>query len=130
LLEGRVAAGSIAPIEVTSARVATTRTLTDLAESRRLTSDSKARIAEGIGLPLAALEKVRINFEGAVVDVGRLSSQELRHAALTSRSDLMASLAEYAASQSALQLEIAKQYPDIHIGTGYQWDQGESKWAL
>jgi outer membrane protein TolC len=27
-------------------------------------------------------------------------------------------------------LEIAKQYPDIHLGTGYQWDQAESKWHL
>jgi outer membrane protein TolC len=130
LLEGRVAAGAIAPIEVTSARVATTRTQTDLAESRRLRSDSRARIAEAIGVPLAALEKVRINYEGATVDLKQLTSPELRHAALTRRSDLLASLAEYAASQSALQLEIAKQYPDIHIGTGYQWDQGESKWAL
>jgi len=39
-------------------------------------------------------------------------------------------LAEYAASQSALQLELAKQYPDLHLGTGYQWDQGEHKWSL
>ena len=35
LLEGRVAAGAIASIEVTSARVAATRLLSDLAESRR-----------------------------------------------------------------------------------------------
>ena len=40
------------------------------------------------------------------------------------------SLAEYAASQSALQLEVAKQYPDLHVGPGYTWDQGASKWAL
>jgi outer membrane protein TolC len=39
-------------------------------------------------------------------------------------------LAEYAASQSALQLEIAKQYPDVHLSPGYQWDQGENKWQL
>src|SRR4051794_8005983 len=130
LLEGRVAAGAIASIEATSARVATTRSQADLAESRRLRSDSRARIAEAIGVPLVALEKVRIIYEGEVVDLKQLSSPELRHAALTRRSDLLASLAEYAASQSALQLEIAKQYPDIHIGTGYQWDQGESKWAL
>ena len=37
------------------------------------------------------------------------------------------SLAQYAASQSALQIEIAKQYPDIHLGPGYSWDQTEHK---
>jgi outer membrane protein TolC len=39
-------------------------------------------------------------------------------------------LADYAASQSALQLEIAKQYPDIRLGPGYEYDQGLHKWGL
>ena len=39
-------------------------------------------------------------------------------------------LAEYAASQSALQLEIAKQYPDLHLNPGYELDQTDNKWSL
>ena len=39
-------------------------------------------------------------------------------------------MAEYAASQSALQLEIAKQYPDVSLGPGYEYDQGAHKWGL
>ena len=39
-------------------------------------------------------------------------------------------MAEYAASQSALRLEIARQYPDIHLGPGYQYDQGDHKFSL
>ena len=39
-------------------------------------------------------------------------------------------LADYAASQSALQLEIAKQYPDLHLGPGYELDQTDNKWSL
>ncbi len=58
------------------------------------------------------------------------NSPTARHRALTSRTDLLASLAEYAAAETALQLEVAKQYPDLHLGTGYQFDQGENKWAL
>ncbi len=42
----------------------------------------------------------------------------------------MAGLAEYASTQSALQLEIARQYPDIHLGPGYEWDQDVDKWSL
>ena len=64
-------------------------------------------------------------------DAGKeLTTAEARQQALLSRPDILAALAEYAASQSALQLEIAKQYPDIHLGTGYQFDQGEHKWSL
>jgi outer membrane protein TolC len=49
---------------------------------------------------------------------------------LQRRADILAGLAEYAASQSALQLEIAKQYPDLHLGPGYQFDQGDHKFTF
>ena len=39
-------------------------------------------------------------------------------------------MADYAASESALKIEIAKQYPDIHLNTGYEYDQGLQKWGL
>ena len=55
---------------------------------------------------------------------------EVRRQALQSRADILIALAEYAASQSALQLEIAKQYPDVHLGPGYQYDQGDHKFSL
>jgi cobalt-zinc-cadmium efflux system outer membrane protein len=46
------------------------------------------------------------------------------------RSDILAALAEYEASQKALQLEVRRQYPDISLGPGYQLDQTDSKWTL
>ena len=55
---------------------------------------------------------------------------DLRKQALLNRSDLLEALANYAASQNALQLEIAKQYPDIHLGPGYLFDQSVSRWGL
>jgi outer membrane protein TolC len=53
--------------------------------------------------------------------------------ALLVRSDIRSALAEYAAAQSALSLEIAKQYPDLHLSPGYQWNAGstgEHDWQL
>jgi outer membrane protein, heavy metal efflux system len=49
---------------------------------------------------------------------------------LQTRADVLGALAEYAASQAALQLQIAKQYPDVRLTPGYQYDQGDSKWTL
>ncbi|OZA97166.1 MAG: hypothetical protein B7X59_08395 [Polaromonas sp. 39-63-203] len=43
---------------------------------------------------------------------------------------MRAALATYEASQAALQLEIARQYPDIHIGPGYTFDAGQNKFSL
>ena len=63
----------------------------------------------------------------AVADV---PAGEVRRHAVLNRSDILAALSEYAASQSALQLEIAKQYPDIRLGPNYQLDQTDSKWTI
>ena len=46
------------------------------------------------------------------------------------RADLLAALSEYAASETALHLEIAKQYPDVRLSPGYEFDQGANKWRI
>src|SRR5204863_2457362 len=59
-----------------------------------------------------------------------LASDEARQQALLGRPDILAALADYAAAEASLRIEIAKQYPDIHLTPGYQFDQGEHKWSL
>ena len=59
-----------------------------------------------------------------------MTTAEIRRAALRGRTDILGALAEYAAAQANLQLEIAKQYPDVHLNPGYQFDLGENKWSL
>jgi outer membrane protein TolC len=89
-------------------------------------------VAEALGVPLRAVAGLKApvypNLSPKLA--GELTSSEVRRAALQSRPDILAALAEYAASQAALQLEIAKQYPDVHLQPGYQFDQGDSKWSL
>jgi outer membrane protein TolC len=43
---------------------------------------------------------------------------------------VLAALAQYAASESALQLALAKRVPNIEIGPGYKWDEGQVKWSI
>jgi outer membrane protein TolC len=80
---------------------------------------------------LKALDSAKVTFELEQEPQARnLTSENVRKTALQTRPDILAGLAEYAASQSALQLEIAKQYPDVHLQPGYEYDQGDNKWAL
>src|SRR5262249_6173980 len=132
LLEQRLKAGAIASSELTLARVALEKTQLDFADSERTRADAQARLAESIGIPLNALRAVEIASElpEPAGKVDELASAEMRRQALQSRPDILAALADYAASQSALQLEIAKQYPDVHLSPGYQYDQGDNKWSL
>jgi cobalt-zinc-cadmium efflux system outer membrane protein len=46
--------------------------------------------------------------------------------AVLNRLDVRRSLARYAAAEADLQLEIAKQYPDINIGPGYTYEERHS----
>jgi outer membrane protein, heavy metal efflux system len=132
LIEQRLQAGAATRSELTVLRLAQARTGLDQAEAARQAAEARARIAEAIGLPARALEGVEFSFDLTTAgDAGKdLTSAEARQKALLGRSDVLAALAEYAASESALQLEIAKQYPDLHLNPGYQFDQGEHKWSL
>lgn len=131
LLEARLAAGAIAAPELTTARVALIKTQADLVDAQRQAVESRTRVAEATGLPLKAIEGRELVFDLSATNGGRdLESSEVRQRALHSRTDILALLAEYAASQSALQLEIAKQYPDIRLGPGYEYDQGAHKWGV
>ncbi|HEY6227180.1 MAG TPA: TolC family protein, partial [Verrucomicrobiae bacterium] len=131
LLEQRLAAGAIAANELLPVQVSQVRMQSDLAAARAAAIQAKARLAEAIGIPAANLLEIRIDDPELHIDPSILARiSELRSNALQHRSDILVTLARYEAAQAALQLEIAKQYPDVHIGSGYQWDQGDHKWNV
>ncbi len=131
LLEQRLRYGEASQPDVTQARIAFAQTGLSLHDAQKRTAEARVRVADALGLPVAALDGVNLSFDF----LNRISAvnpvlAEVRRRALFNRPDILATLAQYAASQSALQLEIAKQYPDLHLGPGYSWDQGENKWAM
>jgi outer membrane protein, heavy metal efflux system len=130
LLEQRFAAGTIGSAELAPARIASARLRAEALNAERQATEARGRIAECLGLPVRSIEGMDFIFDlGQTVDAALLSI-DARREALQGRADVLAGLTEYAASQSALQLEIAKQYPDLHLNPGYQYDQGENKWQL
>ncbi len=128
LLQQRFELGAASAADLSPARLATTRLQLDLAEAERQQKDAQSNLARALGVPLHALTGVPLNF--ALDPAPALDVAQSRRLALQHRADIAAGLAEYAASEADLQTEIAKQYPDIHLGPAYEWDQGESKWSL
>jgi outer membrane protein, heavy metal efflux system len=134
-LEQQLQAGAVAQYELSEARIALGQAGLDLADARQQAADARVRVAEAIGVPAHALEGLGLTYDLSMhpVDAAELTSKELRARALTNRADILGALADYAASQSALRLEIAKQYPDVHLGPGYSWNSGSSgdnEWQL
>jgi len=132
VLEQRWEAGEASRPEVTLAEIALDQIRLALLETNRAAAEARVQLADALGLPVSVLADAAISwteFE-SLPAAADLVSPDARRQALQNRADLLAALAEYAASQSALQLEIAKQYPDLHLGPGYTFDQGQDKWAL
>ena len=130
LLEYQQRAGAISAFELTQARIAADSTRLALRDAERQNAEALAQLAEAIGVPVGALDGVQLSFAGLTEIPGDVPAGEARRQALLNRADILGGLAQYAASQSALQLEIAKQYPDIHLNPGYEFDQGDNKWSL
>ena len=134
LLNQQAEVGEIAAPELAPARVALVKADADFADLQRQLADARTRVADAIGIPVAALEGVSLRFDLAQsVAADQLTSAVVRRTALQSRSDILGALADYAASQAALQVEIARQYPDVHLGPGYIFNAGsagDSQWEL
>jgi cobalt-zinc-cadmium efflux system outer membrane protein len=101
-----------------------------LAEAEQEVARTQAALAAAIGVPRKVLVGLPIRFEELGSVPGDLSPSQVRRAAAVNRTDVRSALSVYAASQSALQLEIAKQYPDLELGPGYELDQTDDKWTL
>lgn len=127
MVRKRRAVGEAARPDVDQALLTWTHAQSGVSAAQNELQDARARLAVAIGLPIAALDAVKLDtskFQKAGVVP---PSSEARRAALFHRADLLASLAKYESTQAALQLEIAKQYPDIRIGLGYTYDVGANK---
>ena len=118
ILENQYLAGAVSAFEVTQARIVTDSTRLALRDTERQSAEARVRLADAMGVPVGALESAAVSFAGLTELPGDLPAREVRRQALLNRADILGALAEYAASESALQLEIAKQYPDVHLGPG------------
>lgn len=125
-------AGAVSAFEASQARIALAKAQLDLADARQQEADARVRVADAIGVPAKAVAGLDLayNLSPIPAAANELTSDRLRDEALTNRADILGALADYAAAQSALQLEIAKQYPDINLGPGYQYDHGEHTFTL
>jgi cobalt-zinc-cadmium efflux system outer membrane protein len=128
----RVALGAASREELAPTTLAWIQSTAELDAARGAFGGARARVAAAVGVPVGALDAVEIAFplDPASDPLASLDSARARRTALVERADVQAALADYAASDDALRLEIARQFPDLHLGSGYQFDQGQNKWSL
>lgn len=130
ILENQYRLGAISAFDRTQARIAADSARLALRDAERQRVEARVQLADALGVPASAVVSTRFSFAALESLPDEIPASDARREALLHRSDLLGALAEYEASQAALQLEIARQYPDIHLGPGYEYDQGDNKWSF
>ncbi len=132
LLEQRLAVGMIPRPEVDAARIQHTQTLLAVQAAEGRISQAQAALAAAIGVPGVALDG--INFSWPQLDelpsAASLHAGDIQQDAVLNRLDIRRALADYSASEAALRLEIAKQYPDLNLGPDYAFEEGTHLFSL
>ncbi len=127
LLQRRLDAGAAAMPDLRRQQLLAAQAEAELSASRIALASARAQLATAVGIPVAALDAVQLDFGELAQPLVAPAAADARRSAIEHRSDLRAALADYDAGQAALRLEIAKQYPDFQIGTGYTYDVGANK---
>ena len=132
LIKQQVDVGALASSDAVSFQITLQKLQLDFADAQSQRAQARTHLAASMGVPVRALGEIELPTDisieaGALND---LTTAEARRMALTNRTDILEALADYAAVEFNLQEEIAKQYPDVHLNPGYQFDQGDNKWSV
>ena len=130
VLEDRLRAGQSSFFEVQLVRVAAAQTALQWRDAQKLQHQARVRLADALGLRVTALADVAFSFGSFEPLPARVDAEAVQREALLNRADILGALADYEASQAALQLEVARQYPDVNLGPGYTWNQGVNNYSL
>ncbi len=131
-LEQQLAGGEITRIDVIRSHFALNQQHLNVSGARKRVVESLVMVAGAIGVPVDALSGTELDFHSLSQPpvLQTIPVNNLKDIPLRERPDVLAALANYEAAQSALQHEIANQYPNIPANPGYAWNLGEHRWTL
>ncbi len=121
MLEKRLAVGLIPRPEVDQARIELAKVKLASATAVGQLAAGWAALASALALPASALDGIDLAWAelDSPPSAESLSPAAIQRNAVLNRLDVRRALAQYAAAEANLQLEIAKQHPDVQIGPGY-----------
>ncbi len=132
ILEQRFAVGEIPRPEVDLARIELSKTHLAISTAEGQIAETKAALAAALGIPVGGLEGFDFSWDDldSPPSAESLSPEQIQREAVLNRLDVRRSLAQYAAAEADLQLEISKQYPDVQIGPGYTYEEKNNFFTL
>ena len=125
ILEQRVSVGEVPRPDVDLARIELSKTHLTINTAEGQLAEAKVALASAVGIPVAGLQGFDFSWPDldSPPSAESLSPEKIQGDAVLNRLDVRRSLAQYAAAEADLQLEISKQYPDLQIGPGYTYEE-------
>jgi len=124
-IRAQAQAGERAMSELQPALQALAATQQRLVEAQARGGDARARLAAAVGVPLAALDGVALEWPGWSDLKGHALSFDatLREQALIARPELVRALREYDLAENTLQRAFAHRWPEFRLSPGVAWDR-------
>ncbi len=125
LIDRRFRAGEIPLPDLTTARIELTARHQALSTAEGQVHTTHAALAAAIGIPEFGLNGKTLVWPDAKQppSPASLPPEAMRDAAVGNRLDVQRALEQYRAAVSSLQLQVARQYPDIDLGPGYSYQE-------
>lgn len=133
MLQKRVALGMGSNTELSQYQLMQQKNQILLRNTNAKTEILIAKLAADVGLSVSEFKRIPIanaNEDLSANHNATLSPDTLQADALINRIDIRRALARYAASESKLKLEVAKQIPDISLSPSYAYEFGDRVWSL
>ena len=132
LIQSRFHAGDISRPVFTATEIQAHQAALALVAAQGQVRQRRIQLAGAMSLPVRALADIRFRDKRLMMlpPVRKLNLKRLSRAALLNRMDIQSLLAQYQAAEAALQLQIARQYPNIQLGPGYSFNQGANEFTL
>ena len=132
IVDRRVAVGEAARPELDIYRVDLITAQATLQVAFGDLAQARAALATAIGLPASAVAEVSLTAAAfdAPVAIEALPILSVQRAGLLHRADVRRSLADYAAADAALRLELARQYPDVVLTPSYTFEEGFARYIV
>jgi outer membrane protein TolC len=123
LWQARLAVGEVSRpyLDLAESELSATRLSLRTAEGH--VAQTLAALAGAVGLPLAAIHDASFAAKDLDDLPSALPAGKVQTAGLLNRIDVNRLLAEYAAAEAALRLEIARQYPDVLLSPEYRYEE-------
>ncbi len=130
LLRQRLAAGALSEPETLTAALALDRARLGAQAQRGKLLGARLALAAAVGVPGRALDGIKFSWPGFSRLPAVPPEPRLQRAGLANRTDVQSALLHVLEADDDVRVAEAGACPDVHLGPGYKWDQGENKISL